>query len=135
VSEFAGARGAGFVDFGPVHVVTTTALDALAGRLGRARLGAARFRPNLVLGTAADLAAPGAEFRVGEVVLRTITGTPRCIVPALTRRPGVDRALLAELAGRHRVELPGLGRAACFGAYAEVLRPGRIHVGDGVEFA
>lgn len=122
MSEFAGARGAGFVDFGPVHVVTTSALDTLAGRLGRARLGAEQFRPNLVLDTAADLAVPGVEF-------------PRCIVPALTRRPGVDRPLLAELAARHRVELPGLGRAACFGGYAEVVRPGRIRVGDRVDLA
>ncbi|GAB7051721.1 hypothetical protein [Catenuloplanes indicus] len=42
---------------------------------------------------------------------------------ARTAQPGhdADRALLATLARHYRRDLPGLGRGACFGSYAEVL--------------
>jgi hypothetical protein len=65
-----------------------------------------------------------------EVILRVTVPTPRCAVPGaaqpgLPRAPEVLRAL-----GRRRREVPGLGRAACLGAYAEVLRVGDVIVGD-----
>jgi hypothetical protein len=59
--------------------------------------------------------------------------TPRCLVPGLvdgTVPP--DRSLLSTLARDYQTRLAGLGRAACFGVYAEVLRPGRLHVGQPV---
>jgi uncharacterized protein YcbX len=133
VTEVAGARPGGrFVDFAAVHLVTAEALTDLARQVGRANVAATRFRPNLVV----DLSAvpePDTELRVGEVVLRVLMPTPRCLVPGL---PGgglpADRPLLTTLARKYRTELPGLGRAACFGAYAEVLQPGRLHVGERV---
>lgn len=64
---------------------------------------------------------------------------PRCAVPGLAHSQdsqdgGVpaDPALLATLARHYPTDLPGLGRAACFGTYAEVLQPGRIQVGQDV---
>ena len=56
--------------------------------------------------------------------------TPRCALPGaaqpgLTSAPGLLRAI-----GRRRVEIPGLGRAACVGSYARVLAPGTVTVGD-----
>jgi len=38
-------------------------------------------------------------------------------------------AVLREI-GRHRTEIPGLGRAACFGSYAQVVTAGTVSVGD-----
>ncbi len=124
VTEIAGARPGGrFVDFGAVHMVTTGALDRLSRRHG-SDVTALPFRPNLVLDAPED-PEPGTELRLGDAVLRVVIATPRCIVPGL----GFGD-LLTTLARHYRRELPGLGRAACFGTYAEVLRPGRLHVGQ-----
>jgi uncharacterized protein YcbX len=131
VTAVAGARPGGrFVDYGPVHLVTTGALAGLAERLGRAGVPVARFRPNLVIDAARD-PEPGQELRLGDVVLRVLLPTPRCAVPGLDPVTGAtDRELLGTLARDYRVPVGGLGRAACFGAYAEVVRPGLVRVGQ-----
>jgi hypothetical protein len=120
--------GGRFVDFGAVHVVTTGALATLSERAGRTSVPIHRFRPNVVLDAPRD-PEPGEELRFGDVVLRVITPTPRCIVPGLEDgEAAVDRVLLGALARRYRIPVPGLGRAACFGTYAEVVQPGRLRV-------
>lgn len=122
------ARVGRFVDFGAVHLVTTGALAALARRMGLPHIPAERFRPNLVLDAPGD-PEPGQELRVGGAVLRVITPTPRCVVPGLAHgRLSADRALLGTLARHYRATVAGLGRAACFGVYAEVLRPGPLRL-------
>jgi len=83
VSEVSGARPGGrFVDFGPVHLLTTGAVAELAGQLERASVDVTRFRPNLVLDALRD-PVPGQELRIGDVVLRVVLPTPRCVVPGL----------------------------------------------------
>ncbi|MFF5288160.1 MOSC domain-containing protein [Paractinoplanes globisporus] len=123
VTDVGGGGAGGFVDFAPVHLVTTGAL---------ARLGAAavRFRPNIVL-DAADDPEPGTELRLGDAVLRTMSPTPRCVVPSLDHGPGAppDADVLRTLARRYRMPVAGLGKAACFGVYAEVLQPGDLRLG------
>ncbi|WP_413776344.1 MOSC domain-containing protein [Micromonospora sp. DR5-3] len=95
-------------------------------------MAAARFRPNLVIDAAHD-PEPGQELRLGDVGLRVIVPTPRCVVPGLGQgQLPADRSLLSALAKHHRVLVPGFGRAACFGTYAEVLQPGRIRLGQRV---
>jgi len=91
---------------------------------------ALRFRPNVVL-EAADDPVPGQELRIGDVVLRVVLPTPRCVVPGLQDQgAAVDRQLLTALARHHRTVVGELGRAACFGVYAEVLRLGQITLGQ-----
>jgi len=131
VTEVSGAwPGGRFMDFGPVHLVTTGALAELAGQLGRASVAATRFRPNVVLEASHD-PVPGQELRIGDAVLRVVLPTPRCIVPGLQDQgAAVDRQLLTTLARQHRTVVGDLGRAACFGVYAEVLRPGALTLGQ-----
>jgi len=131
ITEVSGARAGGrFVDFGPVHLLTTGALAELAGQLGRASVDAARFRPNVIVDAPQD-PVPGQELRIGDVVLQVVLPTPRCIVPGLQDQgPAVDRQLLSALARQHRTVVGDLGRAACFGVYAEVLRPGPLTLGQ-----
>jgi len=64
-------------------------------------------------------------------VLRTMSPTPRCVVPSLDHGPGAppDADVLRTLARRYRMPVAGLGKAACFGVYAEVLQPGELRVG------
>ena len=135
VTDVTGALPGGrFVDFGPVHLVTTGALAGLARQPGRAHVDPLPFRPNLVLDAPHD-PEPGRELRIGEVVLRVVLQTPRCVVPGLsadhTSTP--DRQLLGALARHHRTAVGDLGVAACFGVYAEVLKPGRLQVGQRVQ--
>ncbi|GHJ48254.1 molybdenum cofactor biosysynthesis protein [Catellatospora sp. TT07R-123] len=130
VTGVAGGGDGRFVDFGAIHVVTTGALARLAAETGRDTVAAAPFRPNHVVDAPAD-PEPGAELRAGEVLLRVQLPTPRCIVPALDAAgQPTDRGLLAALARHHRQDLPRLGRAACFGVYAQVLSPGHVKVGQ-----
>lgn len=133
VTRIAGARPGGrFVDYGAVHLLTTGALYDLARRRG-GPVDPLRFRPNVVLDAPAD-PPPGTVLRIGDAVLRVILPTPRCVVPGLRhdRDSNADPTLLGVLARSHRVEVGGLGRAACFGVYAEILQPGEIDVGQPV---
>jgi hypothetical protein len=46
---------------------------------------------------------------------------------------GEDRQALTTVARHNRAEVPGAGRFACLGAYADVDSGGTIRVGDNVE--
>ena len=128
-----------FVDFAPLHLLTTSTLDRIAELSPYRRADLERYRPNIVVRTS----APGFVendwleriLHVGtELVLRVIARTPRCAVPtlahgALPRSPDALRVL----AHHNRVApLDSLDPEPCAGVYAEVLRPGRIRTGDAV---
>ena len=131
-----------FVDFAPLHLLTTSTLDRIAELSLHGRADLERYRPNVVIRTAA---AGFTEndwleriLRVGDdLVLRVIARTPRCAVPtlahgALPRDPDALRVL----ARHNRVEpLDSLDPEPCAGVYAEVLRPGPIRTGDPVRLA
>jgi uncharacterized protein YcbX len=131
-----------FVDFAPLHLLTTSTLERIAELSPHGRADLERYRPNVVIRTAA---AGFTEndwleriLRVGDdLVLRVIARTPRCAVPtlahgALPRDPDALRVL----ARHNRVEpLDSVDPDPCAGVYAEVLRPGRIRAGDPVRLA
>ena len=119
-----------FVDYAPVHLVTTTTLAHLG-------MDPARYRPNLVV--EADTAAfaetdwVGRELTVGGATLRVVLPTPRCSVPTLEhgdlpRAPEALRPLLTA----NRVDVPGFGVLPCAGVYAEVVHGGPVRRGDAV---
>lgn len=124
-----GSSGTSFVDYAPVHVLTTATVE---------RIGAewVRYRPNILLdspGVApfAENDWVGREITVGGTRLRGILPTPRCAVPtlahgALPRAVQAVRALLAA----NRVDVPGFGVLPCAGLYAEVLQAGSVRLGD-----
>lgn len=124
-----GLRGR-FVDFAALHLVTVQELTSLAERGVDADVR--RFRPNLVV----DLEPaprPGDVLRIGDALtLEVVMPTPRCAIPGAAQ-PGLPPApgLLREL-GNNRAEVAGRGRAAVFGVYADVVRPGTVTVGDPV---
>jgi uncharacterized protein YcbX len=141
--EIGGAAPPGtFVDFAPLHLLTTSTLDRIAELSPHGGADLERYRPNIVIRTA----APGFTendwleriLRVGEdLVLRVIARTPRCAVPtlahgALPRDPDALRVL----ARHNRLEpMDSLDPEPCAGVYAEVLKPGRIRTGDAVRLA
>jgi uncharacterized protein YcbX len=135
----AGAPPGTFVDFAPLHLLTTATLDRIAEFSPYRRVHLERYRPNLVIGTELGGFAEndwlGEDLRVGDdLVLRVIARTPRCAVPTLAHGDlPRDAEALRVLARHNRVTpLAGLGPEPCAGVYAEVLHPGRIRVGDAV---
>ena len=128
----AGTPGTTFVDFAPVHLITSATLDWVEAEM-------IRYRPNLVLDTPrgapfAENDWSGREISVGPVLLRVIIPTPRCAVPtlphgSLPRRTDAVRTLLQH----NRIDVPGHGTHPCLGAYAQVLRAGTISTGDPAE--
>jgi uncharacterized protein len=131
-----------FVDFAPLHLLTTSTLDRIAELSPYGRADLERYRPNVVIRTTAAGFTENdwleRNLRVGdELVLRVIARTPRCAVPtlahgALPRNPDALRVL----ARYNRVEpLDGGDPEPCAGVYAEVLRPGHVRTGDLVRLA
>jgi uncharacterized protein YcbX len=117
-------------DTHPATVASEASLAALAPELGGDVPDARRFRMTMTLaGCAAwdEHGWAGAALTVGEVRLRVLAPVPRCVVT--TRDPdsgaGDARVLhaLARLRGQQDVT---------FGVWCEVLRPGRVHLGDPV---
>ena len=128
-----------FVDFAPLHLLTTSTLDRIAELSPYRRADLERYRPNIVIGTSARGFVENdwleQILHVGtELVLRVIARTSRCAVPTLAhgvlpRSPDALRVL----AHHNRVApLDSLDPEPCAGVYAEVLRPGRIRTGDAV---
>ncbi|GAA1953214.1 MOSC domain-containing protein [Kitasatospora viridis] len=136
VSRFGrGAPAGTFFDFAPVHLITTATLK---------RTGAdwRRYRPNLVIATGG---AEGylendwmdRELLIGpELRLRIVALTPRCAVPTLAHGelPRDTEALRVVNRENRVVPLPEAAAMPCAGAYARVVRPGRIAPGDAVRF-
>jgi uncharacterized protein YcbX len=126
-----GTTGGNFVDYAPVHLITTATLD----RIGTE---AVRYRPNVVITTPsgtpyAENDWVGREIMIGEVRLRGILPTPRCSVPTLEHGPlpRATHAVRVPLT-ENRVEVPGFGVLPCAGVYAEVIRGGVVREGDAV---
>ncbi len=128
-----GNGGDTFVDHSPIHLITTATLEHLG-------IEALRYRPNLVLSGDVEAFVEnswiGRELTVGEVVLRLTLPTPRCAVPTLEHGDlGPNKKALTPLLTENRREVPGFGVLPCAGAYAEVVRPGTVRVGDAVSVA
>jgi uncharacterized protein len=141
--EIGGAAPPGtFVDFAPLHLLTTSTLDRIAELSPHGRADLERYRPNIVIRSAAPGFTENDWFerilRVGEdLVLRVIARTPRCAVPTLAHGAFPrDPDALRVLARHNRLEpMDSLDPEPCAGVYAEVLNPGRIRTGDPVRLA
>ncbi|HTX28167.1 MAG TPA: MOSC N-terminal beta barrel domain-containing protein [Streptosporangiaceae bacterium] len=135
----AGAPPGTFVDFAALHLITTATLDRIAGLSPRGVADPERYRPNVIIGTAAGGFAENdwldRYLAVGDdLILRVIARTPRCAVPTLAHGPlPRDTDALRVLARHNRLApIPDAGPEPCAGVYAEVLNPGRISLGDSV---
>lgn len=140
--EFAmalGTEAVRFVDVAGLHVITTATLAQLERASPGSTADARRFRPNLVLDTGdvppsfLENAWIGQTLWIGGTArIRLTTKAPRCVMttveqPGLDHDPGILRS-----AATNRQRFRGVGTLACAGAYAEVVTPGDVHVGDPV---
>jgi uncharacterized protein len=138
-----GASPAGtFFDFAPLHLLTTSALARIAELSPRGTVELERYRPNVVIRSTvpgfAENDWAGRDLRIGsDLAIRVMARTPRCAIPTLEHGDlPRDVAALRVPAAHNRISpLDGLGPQPCAGVYAQVLRPGRIQVGDTVRLA
>lgn len=116
-----------FFDLAPVHLLTTATLRRFRELAPGADFDARRFRPNLVIDTAAgvdgfaEAAWVGRELVVGGVRLGVTAPCSRCVMttlaqPGLSAEPRVLRAAVAH-------------NAAAVGVYAAVRASGEVEVG------
>jgi uncharacterized protein len=112
----------------PVTLMSEASLQALAPEFSGTAPDSRRFRMTVTI-TGTDAWAEhgwrGQKVTIGDVVLRVIAPVPRCLVTTRNPESGSTDArilhALARLRGKDDIT---------FGVWSEVLRPGRIHVGD-----
>lgn len=112
----------------PVTLMSEASLQALASEFNGAAPDPRRFRMTITMtGTAAwaEHGWGGQTVAIGEAVLRVIAPVPRCLVTTRNPESGATDArvlhALARLRGKDDVT---------FGVWCDIIRPGRIHVGD-----
>ena len=119
-----------YFDCYPLHVMSTASLASLSEYGGGDDVDVRRFRPNILIDTGDATGLPevewaGRRLRIGGATVDVKTTTVRCAVPSHRQRGfessrAVGRALI-EHTKQH------------LGAYANVLTPATVSVGDVVE--
>jgi uncharacterized protein len=112
----------------PVTLMSEASLKALAPEFGSAAPDPRRFRMTITM-TGTDAWAEhgwgGQKVSIGEAILRVIAPVPRCVVTTRNPESGATDArilhALARLRGKNDIT---------FGVWCDVIRPGRIHIGD-----
>ena len=121
-----------FLDLAPVHLVTTATLSGCAELRPDLDWDVRRFRPNLVLDVPGEVfvedAWSGRHLRIGDDLVLEVAGpTVRCAMP-LRAQPDLERQPeLFHAMGDLHAAFPNH-----LGAYANVVNPGRVLVGDTV---
>lgn len=127
-----------FFDLAVLHLITTATLEHLRGLYPEGRFDARRYRPNIVVATVdngfVENFWPGRNLGIGmDVKAEVSIPTMRCVMTTLAQGDlPKDLELLRTVARHNRVEIPGFGTWACAGAYAGVIAPGSVDVGDPV---
>jgi hypothetical protein len=112
----------------PVTLMSEASLQALAPELDGSPPDPRRFRMSITV-TGTDAWAEhdwgGRKVAVGEAMLRVIGPVPRCVVTTRNPDSGATDAkvlhALARLRGKNDITL---------GVWCDIVRPGRIHIGD-----
>ncbi len=112
----------------PVTLMSEASLQALAPELNGSAPDPRRFRMTITM-TGTDPWAEhgwgGQQVAIGEAILRVIAPVPRCVVTTRNPDSGAtdSRVLhaLARLRGKNDIT---------FGVWCDIVRPGRIHLGD-----
>jgi uncharacterized protein len=122
--------GVSHFDDGPLHLVTTASLAALAEHHG-GPVSTARLRSNLLVdvGTVGGFVENGwigRTFAIGaELVISIRDLMPRCVMVGLPQKDVPPATGLLETIGR--------SNDGCIGVVADVVHPGRVHLDDTVQ--
>lgn len=126
-----------FQDVAPITIMTTAALAAMKAQHPEGDWNPVRFRSNFLIDVEGDDIVEngwnGRQLAVGDVVIEVASAAPRCVMTTLAQQ-GLprDRKILQTVAKHNMQEFAGMGLWACLGAYATVVTPGQVSVGDPV---
>lgn len=119
-------------DVYPLHLLTSGSLDKLKQLEPDGDFRVERFRPNLLVETAKDsvdfneFAWVEGKLYIGEAILKVISRTVRCSMPAQPQTTfNKDAKILRTLEAHTQRHL---------GVNLSVIKPGKIRVGDSVRF-
>jgi uncharacterized protein YcbX len=139
ISIGTGSPAGTFVDYTPLHLITTSTLDRIAELGTRGEVEQQRYRPNLVIRTTERGFVENdwldREVRIGpDLRLKVVVLTPRCAVPTLEHGTLPRDVMALRTVARHNrvAPLAGVGPEPCAGVYARVVTPGRVGLGDKV---
>jgi uncharacterized protein len=112
----------------PVTLMSEASLQALAPEFNGTTPDPRRFRMTITI-TGADAWAEhgwgGREVCIGETIVRVLAPVPRCVITTRNPDSGATDArvlhALARLRGKNDIT---------FGVWCDIVRPGRVHVGD-----
>jgi uncharacterized protein YcbX len=125
-----------FFDVAALHLLTSATLRRLSELQPASRFDVARYRPNVLLGGEAEPFAEndwmGKTISLGaEVTASVLIPTMRCIMTTLPQGDlPRDNETLRVVSRHNRIDIPGLGKWSCAGAYASVASAGHVSVGD-----
>ncbi len=122
-------------DVHPLTLVSAESVQDIGSRGDRADLDARRFRINLEIEGGEPYEEDGWDgelVRVGDATIRVRGQIPRCIVTTLAPDTGEKDFKTLNMIARFRPRIGGRGGLP-FGMYAEVVRAGRVRIGDPVE--
>jgi uncharacterized protein YcbX len=128
--EFAVTPGTYFDAF-PISLLTSTSMATLAALSPDSAIAAPRFRQNIIVEGAPDLAGfaefawAGRQLRIGSVIMEVVAAIPRCAMVTLAQGDlPQDRTILRTLVHETKMNL---------GIYLDIAQPGDIAEGDEVE--
>jgi uncharacterized protein YcbX len=131
------APGEAFQDLATVHLITMSTARAIAAAAGLASPEIPRYRPNFVVDGDDDTPFSengwvGRELMIGSLRLQITHPTPRCAIPVLEQGLSLEfrPALLAAINQLNRSDAGAFGVQPCAGAYARVIEPAVVKIGD-----
>jgi uncharacterized protein YcbX len=131
-----------FVDYAPLHLLTTATLARLARLYPQGQWDPARFRPNVLIDNGDDPSSDDAAWlgkilQIGDVRVRVIDPCPRCVMTTLSQGqlnhdPRIWSALRRMPEAESLTFRPGKYLRAVAGCYGQIVAEGEIQVGDKV---
>ncbi len=127
-------------DLAALHVLATSPLATLAAEHPGGHWDVRRFRPNILFDDGNQAGGNGEDRWIGHDLqtsggarIHIVASTPRCIMTTLGQADlPRDPEVLRTMARANRRPLGEFGLFAAAGAYAEVVTPGTVRVGDPV---
>jgi uncharacterized protein YcbX len=119
-----------FFDLAPIHILTTSTLDALREFYPQGRFEPRRFRPNLIVDTTGQEGFVennwvGKTLAIGpEVKIQVTMPCGRCVMTTLAQGDLPKDPGILKTAAKHN--------NICIGAYATVVQVGTLRAGDAV---
>lgn len=127
-----------FLNFGAVHLITTSTMRTLSELAPGSRFEPERFRANIVVDTDADgfpeTSWQGRELCIGDVRLAVSFTVPRCVMTTLPQGDlPADPDVLRTITKHNAVDTFATGTPyPCAGVYADVIHGGPITLGQPV---